>query len=235
MVEEKEDNQSQNSRRGFLKKTAAAGLTALTAGTALSGDKLLAEENETAKKAILMDNSLCIECQACRVACQNEYEIDVEYSFIKFVSREKGEYPEVEYRLRRDSCMHCPNSPCIDACPVDALSEGRGQFTVIDAEECIACGRCLEVCPFEVPEIGEERMYKCDACQHRLAEGKEPACVNTCISYALQFGDFEDMLEAGQERVEEIKDKYPEAELYADYDYGLLLILTDTPSELNLV
>ncbi len=232
MQEEKENDQS---RRSFLKKSAAAGFAALTAGTALTGDKLLAESNETSKKAILMDNSLCIECQACRVACQNENEIDEEYSFIKFVSKESGEYPDVEYRLRRDSCFHCPDSPCINQCPVDALYKGEGRFTTLEVEECIACGQCQQACPFDIPEIGEERMYKCDACQHLLEQGEEPACVSTCISYALDFGDFEDMLEAGQQRVEEIKDKYPNAELYADYDYGLLLILTDTPTELNLV
>ncbi len=232
-------SEGKKNRRDFIKGSAAAGLTALISGTALSKSEVLAADGDNAKKALLMDNSLCIECQACRVACQNENEIDVEYSFIKFISNEVGEYPEVEYQLRRKSCMHCPDAPCIAACPVDALSEGKGQFTVIDAEECIVCGRCQEICPFEVPEMGEERMYKCDACQHLLAEDKEPACVNTCIAYALDFGDYEDMLEKGQERVDELKENHPEANLYtADYsegEYGLLLILKTAPENLDLV
>ena len=232
-------SENKSSRRDFFRNSAAAGLTALVSGAAIADGKAFAEDNIEGKKAILMDNSLCIECQACRVACQNEYEVDIEYSFIKFNSIEKGEYPDVKYQLRRNSCMHCPDAPCIAVCPVDALSESEEGFTVIDAETCIACGRCLDICPYDVPEIGSERMYKCDLCQHRIKEGKVPTCVDTCISYALDYGDYEEMLEKGRARVEELKAKNPDANLYtAGYtegDFGLLLILKTDPRELDLV
>ena len=232
-------SEKKSSRRDFLKNSAAAGLTALVSGAAIADGKATAEDFKEGKKAILMDNSLCVECQACRVACQNEYEIDIEYSFIKFNSIEKGEYPNVAYHLRRNSCMHCPDAPCIAVCPVDALSESEEGFTVIDAETCIACGRCLDICPFDVPEIGSERMYKCDLCQHRIKDGKDPACVDTCIAYALDYGDYEEMLEKGNDRVEKLKEDHPDANLYTvDYkedDFGLLLILKTDPQELDLV
>ncbi len=234
MTQDPEKNSEKKfDRRKFLGGSALLGAAA--AFSTLPGSKAIAENIPEGKKSILMDNSLCIECQACRVACQNENEIEEEYSFIKFNSLEKGEYPDVDYYLSRHSCMHCPDSPCIDHCPVDALYKGHGEFTTLKVEDCIACGQCLEICPFDVPEIGEERMYKCDACQHLLEEGKEPACVNTCIAYALDFGDFDVMLEKGQERVEELKGDYPYAGLYADYNFGLLLILTAPPEDLDLV
>ena len=36
-------------------------------------------------------------------------------------------------------------------CPVEAIKEGDGQF-VIDAEKCIECGACADVCPVGAPQ-----------------------------------------------------------------------------------
>ena len=35
---------------------------------------------------------------------------------------------------------------CMDSCPSDAINEGDEKFT-IDEELCIDCGSCVEVCP----------------------------------------------------------------------------------------
>ncbi len=35
---------------------------------------------------------------------------------------------------------------CIEECPVDAIEEGENQY-YINPEECIDCGACTEVCP----------------------------------------------------------------------------------------
>jgi ferredoxin len=43
-----------------------------------------------------------------------------------------------------DSCVSC--GACASECPVDAISEGDGQF-VINADECIDCGACASTCP----------------------------------------------------------------------------------------
>jgi ferredoxin len=45
-----------------------------------------------------------------------------------------------------DACVACGS--CADQCPVEAISEGDGQF-VIDADTCISCGACAGTCPVE--------------------------------------------------------------------------------------
>ena len=45
-----------------------------------------------------------------------------------------------------DACISC--GACAAQCPVEAISEGDGQF-VIDADTCIDCGACADQCPVE--------------------------------------------------------------------------------------
>lgn len=45
-----------------------------------------------------------------------------------------------------DACIMCGS--CAAECPVEAISEGDGQF-VIDADTCISCGACAGNCPVE--------------------------------------------------------------------------------------
>ena len=44
-----------------------------------------------------------------------------------------------------DTCIAC--GPCLDECPVEAISEG--DIYVIDADICTDCGTCADACPTE--------------------------------------------------------------------------------------
>lgn len=52
---------------------------------------------------------------------------------------------------------------CVDACPVACIQPGRGtnkrgtSFFWIDADTCIDCGICLQVCPVSGAILPEER------------------------------------------------------------------------------
>ena len=49
------------------------------------------------------------------------------------------------YFIAPDKCQGC--MICARRCPVEAIAGGKKQVHVIDQEECIKCGTCLEVCP----------------------------------------------------------------------------------------
>ena len=36
---------------------------------------------------------------------------------------------------------------CVDVCPCDVLELGDNSAEVVNAENCIACGQCMEACP----------------------------------------------------------------------------------------
>ena len=48
-------------------------------------------------------------------------------------------------KISPDLCVAC--GPCIDECPVEAIS--AGDVYVIDPDKCIDCGTCAGVCPSE--------------------------------------------------------------------------------------
>lgn len=57
------------------------------------------------------------------------------------------EVKKMAYKIT-DACISC--GACAAACPVEAISEGDGQY-VIDAATCIECGACADNCPVEAP------------------------------------------------------------------------------------
>lgn len=236
MVENKMD------RRNFLKfgtSSALVGTALLLNGCEeiplLEETPAFVDENKT---AILMDTSLCVECHACRVACQNHNNLPVDKSYIKFESVEKGTFPQVEYTISRHSCKHCNEAPCVNVCPVKALYKGKTGFTHMKFETCIGCGLCKMNCPYDVPVIASGKMYKCVGCEDLITDGQAPACVDTCITNSLKYGPAKDLIEEAKARVEKLKVKYPEANLYGTTQQnglGLLLILRHAPQNYTLI
>ena len=49
--------------------------------------------------------------------------------------------------LVTNNCRKCLAHPCINVCPVNAISMGKNG-SVIDQSKCIKCGRCKEACPY---------------------------------------------------------------------------------------
>ena len=45
-----------------------------------------------------------------------------------------------------DNCIKCKYTDCVAVCPVDCFYEGDDML-VIDPEECIDCGVCVDECP----------------------------------------------------------------------------------------
>lgn len=199
------------SRRHFLRQMAAGavGLAALGAGVG----ELIGIGSPTpvpvlalSDGVVLPDPTLCIGCLTCEVICSR-------------VHREQGLSAVPRIRIYNDAtvvvdpeiiehypgrgsftervCKMCPNPECLYVCPADSLVvDEKTGARYIDEAKCIACGRCLAACPFEVPAESmsrneedfsqtkritydsEKRVYaKCDLCYWR--EGG-PACVERC-------------------------------------------------------
>ena len=83
--------------------------------------------------------------------------------------------------LHRDEVL-ATELPLFDQLPV--REDG---LVIIDQEECIGCGRCIEACPFDaIIMLPEDVAAKCDGCADEVAKGWEPTCVRACPMRALK-------------------------------------------------
>ncbi|MCL5735726.1 MAG: 4Fe-4S dicluster domain-containing protein [Actinobacteria bacterium] len=74
-------------------------------------------------------------------------------------------------------------------CPAKALRRDTTTAAVIvDADRCLGCRTCVEVCPFGAPAV-DYRTGKADKCD--LCNG-DPTCVKFCSQGALSFVSAED-------------------------------------------
>jgi len=212
-------------RRFFLKSCAALG--AAGAASALPA----AEPTAAAAGAgpdgfgVLVDTTLCLGCRSCEAACAeanglpeperlgdetifaNRRETS-EHQFT-VVNQAKG---AGEPRYAKTQCMHCIVPACASACPVKALDKTEAGPVVYHADRCIGCRYCMIACPFGVPKYEYDKaipyVRKCTMCAARLAQGKSPACVESCPAGALQFGTRSAMLAEARRRVFAPDSKY---------------------------
>jgi len=116
-------------------------------------------------------------------------------------------------------CMHCDNPACATICPFSANHKYSTGAVVIDKDLCFGGAKCRTVCPWGIPQrqsgvgiylhlaptlAGNGVMFKCDLCQERLIQGKEPACIEACPQKALLIGPKEEIHAEAHARRESI-------------------------------
>ena len=132
------------------------------------------------------DEKKCSACGACAVACMDQNDVDVaagQEHYRKVYQYESGD----DMVCISIACLHCPDAPCVTACPVGVLyKDGETGLTLYDNTNCIGCHSCAMACPFGAPSFNDEgKMVKCDGCVERLRQGLIPACVRVCPTGAL--------------------------------------------------
>ncbi len=142
----------------------------------------------------LIDQSRCIGCHACTVACklENAVSLGVFRTWVKYV--EKGAFPDTRRYFQVTRCNHCANPPCVYICPTRAMYQRPDGIVEFDPERCIGCKACMQACPYDAIYIDPEThtAAKCHFCSHRTDLGLEPACVIVCPTHAIIAGDLDD-------------------------------------------
>ncbi|MGE4272368.1 MAG: DMSO/selenate family reductase complex B subunit [Desulfitobacterium sp.] len=149
-----------------------------------------------AQKGFYYDQTACIGCKVCQVACKDKNDLKVGPRYRRVYDMETGKYPNPRRAHFSISCNHCDNPKCVENCPTGALSKGSEDGLVLhDREKCIGCRLCIWSCPYEAPQYKEDegKVGKCDGCSDLLAKGENPACVDACVMRCLEFGDIEEL------------------------------------------
>ena len=146
-----------------------------------------------ARYAMSIDVQRCVGCQACVVACKLENEVPEGYFRLRSRETVVGTFPTLQGEFRLEQCFHCENAPCVSVCPTGATFQNEDGLVLVDPAKCSGCKVCVTACPYNMRYAHPDGYIdKCTFCNHRLEEGLEPACVETCPTGARAFGDMND-------------------------------------------
>lgn len=104
-----------------------------------------------ATDVLLIDESLCIRCNNCEIACAETH------AGASRLKREAG--PTYAYIHVPTSCRHCEHPHCMKDCPPDAIHRAADGEVYI-ADNCIGCGNCEKNCPYGVIQMATTQPKK---------------------------------------------------------------------------
>lgn len=154
------------------------------------------------KMGFYFDQTRCIGCYTCSVACKDWHDIDAgPVNWRRLILIEKGKFPNPFVAYLSIACNHCEKPPCVLVCPEKAITKRESDgIVVVDQDKCLGnkeCSSlCLNACPWKSPQFGPEenaKMQKCNFCSERLDKGQQPICVEACPMYALDAGSLDDL------------------------------------------
>jgi formate dehydrogenase iron-sulfur subunit len=192
-------------------------------------------------KSFFIDLSKCTACRGCQVACKqwkrkpaektantgtHQNPPDLSFATLKLVRfRETTIDGQFKWLFFPDQCRHCLDAPCklvSDGVAPEAIVKDPDTGAIVFTEKTreLDIGQVRPVCPYDIPRVDPDTgiMYKCDMCLDRVRAGMLPACVKTCPTGAMNFGDREDMLAAAKKRLAELARTYPKAALIDAHD-----------------
>ncbi len=184
-------------------------------------------------KAFFIDTTTCTGCRGCQIACKQWKKLPAE----KTVNRGSFQNPQdlsfTTYKLVRmseaeinkklnwlffpDQCRHCTEPPCLEAAgEPQAIYKDKATGAVIYTKvtKDLDADSIIESCPYNIPRKGPDgSLAKCDMCIDRVSNGLLPACVQTCPTGAMNFGEYKDIRGWAQVRLAEVRHKFPKATL----------------------
>jgi len=206
-----------------------------------------------ADKTFFIDTTRCTACRGCQIACkewnqnpatetknwgshQNPEDLSFwTYKLVRF--SEVVSDGELRWYFFADQCRHCIAPPCKeiaealgykkaitqDATTGAVLFDQKVKVKPEDFEE------IKESCPFNIPRYDPERMVmaKCTMCIDRVSNGLLPACVKSCPTGTMNFGNRSQMLALAEKRLKELKATYPKAQLLNAEDVRTIFLVID--------
>ena len=131
-------------------------------------------------KVLHIDHQKCTGCQLCELVCAVSHDgiSNPTRSRIRVVKWEaEGLYIPM-------SCQQCEDAPCLNVCPVKAISRNEELGRVaVDYDVCIGCRSCVSACPFGAMSYNstDRKVLKCDHCDGN------PQCVRFCEVKAVDY------------------------------------------------
>jgi formate dehydrogenase iron-sulfur subunit len=201
-------------------------------------------------KSFFVDTTVCTACRGCQVACKQWHGLPAEKTTNRGSFQNPADLSFVTYKLVRfeeavvdgklkwlffpDQCRHCIEPPCeMTAEDPKAIFRDSATGAVIYTAKTQALDgqAVIDSCPYNIPRASKDgTLAKCDMCLDRVENGLQPACVATCPSGAMNFGDRAEMLTLAKSRLAEVKKVSPKAQLLDPDDVRVIFLVTEKPN-----
>jgi len=207
-------------------------------------------------KSFFIDTTKCTACRGCQVSCKQwnmnpatktsqrgtyQNPEDLSASTFKLVRfSEVGEGDKFKWYFFPDQCRHCVEPPCM----YTAQSLGVKAITRDDKTGAVLYDPKVKVkeadfkqiqsaCPWNIPRWDKKTggLAKCTMCIDRISDGMLPACVKTCPTGTMNFGDIDDMLKMAEERLKEVKATNPKAQILNAESVRTIFLVADDPKK----
>jgi formate dehydrogenase iron-sulfur subunit len=209
-----------------------------------------------ADKSFFIDTTKCTACRGCQISCkqwnmnpatktkqhgthQNPDDLSsVTFKLVRFSELEEDGKPK--WYFFADQCRHCIEPPCM----YTAQSLGVNAITRDDATGAVLYNPKIKVkeadaqtirgsCPWDIPRWDKKTggMAKCTMCIDRISNGMLPACVKTCPTGTMNFGDRDAMLDMANKRLKEVKKMHPKAQLLNAESVRTIFLVVDDPKK----
>jgi Fe-S-cluster-containing dehydrogenase component len=173
---------------------------------------------------LIVDVDGCTNCQACVLACRDEY-VGNEFpgyaaempkhgrSWIEIKTIERGNSVMVDVGYLPVMCQHCDDAPCIAAAKNNAVTKRTDGIVIIDPVKAKGQKQLVEACPYDAISWNEEeelpQHWMFDA--HLLDDGwKEPRAAQVCATAAIRAVKVDDVEMRKMAATEQLEQLHPE-------------------------
>ncbi len=202
--------------------------------------------------SILIDTSRCTACRGCQIACkqwnalpatetkqwgsyQNPQDLSADtWKLVRFTD---GVDPsgKVYWNFFSDQCRHCLSPGCMAESEKGEIvqDEATGAVIFTPKTKDLNFKATLEGCPYNIPRQDPKTkvMFKCTMCFNRMTNNQIPACVKSCPTGAMVFGEREKILNLTKNRVEELKRDFPNAKALNPEEVRVIFVVKDDPKK----
>ncbi|MBI5571836.1 MAG: 4Fe-4S dicluster domain-containing protein [Desulfomonile tiedjei] len=202
--------------------------------------------------SILVDTSKCTACRGCQIACkqwnqlpgtvtknlgtyENPQDLSMDtYKIVRYAEHADGD-GKLRWNFFSEQCRHCLSPGCMAASEKGEIvqDEKTGAVLYTPKTSTLNFKETLEGCPYNIPRQNPKTkvLTKCTMCFDRITHDMIPACVKSCPTGALTFGDRDKILGAMKTRVDELKKTFPKAEAINPDDVRVIYIVTEAPEK----
>ena len=200
-------------------------------------------------KSFFIDTTLCTGCRGCQVACKQWHDLPAEETHNAGTYQNPADLSFVTYKLVRmreveldrglqwlffaEQCRHCIEAPCLETADDPSAiyqDEATGAILYTANTRNLDTAEITASCPYNIPRQGPRgTLSKCDMCNDRVHNGLLPACVQTCPTGSMNFGDREQILAQARARLKAVRARYPKATLLDPDDVNVIYLVVHEP------